>query len=503
MKTYLKIITAFLLVVSVSCSDSSDDYYPADNEYIPISGEQYNAFDENPFINTQTEPVSTFAIDADGAAYSNMRRFLNSNTLPERNSVRIEELINYFNYNYEEPLDEHPVALSGEVSSCPWNEEHKLLRIGFKGTTIPDSELAAANIVLLIDVSGSMSSDNKLNLLKESFHILVDEMRENDRIAIVTYAGSSEVVLQSTSGANKQEIYNALNNLEAGGSTAGAQGIVTAYDIALQYFVENGNNRIIIGSDGDFNVGVSSQEELIDLIESKRDMGIYLTVLGVGIGNLNDAMMEQLADHGNGNYEYIDNIEQARKLFDYEFKKLYTVAKDCKVQIHFNTDYVAQYRLIGYENRMLSTDDFTNDAEDAGEIGSSQTITAIYEIITQPSAPKKESFHAFTIDFRYKNPNNNAANQIQLQVFDYNIPFLNSSENMRFAASVAAFGMLLINSQYKGNVTYNNVTEWAQNSSNFDLYGFKQEFISLVEKAQTLSTAANARSRNIFFSIEE
>lgn len=449
-----------------------------------FSGEGYNEYPENPFIATNDEPISTFSIDADGGSYANVRRFLNSGNLPVDGAVRTEELINYFPFDYEEPTGQHPISLNGEIADCPWAAGHKLLRVGIQGKDIPTAQLPATNFVFLIDVSGSMSSENKLGLLKQSFSLFADHLQPNDKVAIVTYGSISGVELPSTSGANASLIKNVINDLHSGGGTAGAAGIITAYEIAEQNFIPGGNNRVILATDGDFNVGVSSEEALIELIEEKRESGVFLTVIGVGSGNYQDGKMEQLANHGNGTYEYLDSREQGEKVFIHEFKKFYAVAKDVKVQIHFNSNMVKKYRLIGYENRLLATEDFEDDEKDAGEIGANQSITALYEII--PQSISLESGATFTIDFRYKLPDSDFSIPIELDVFDWSISFQESSENMRFASAVAAYGMLLWGSEYSGNASYDEVIQWAQTSSNFDPHGYRQEFIQLVNIAKEL-----------------
>lgn len=453
-----------------------------DEGYI-VGGENYNEIIENPFILTEEEPTSTFSIDADGASFSNARRFLNDNQLPPVDAIRTEELVNYFNYDYEAPTGAHPIALNGEVSGCPWAPAHRLVRIGIKGREI--GQYPPSNMVLLIDVSGSMSSPDKLDLLKESFKLFVDELSAEDRLAIVTYAGQAGLLLPSTPGNEKAAIKSAIDKLGAGGSTAGAQGIITAYEIAQENYIEGGNNRVVLGTDGDFNVGPSSQEELVRLIEEKRELGIFLTVLGVGTGNLNDAMLEQVANNGNGTYEYIDNLEQAKKVFIYEFGKFYTVAKDVKVQVDFNPSIVHSYRLIGYENRLLENEDFEDDRKDAGEIGAGQTITALYEIVPA-SGGSALSVPTFSIDFRYKLPDGDASTLLNLEVLDERQDFSQASENMRFAASVASFGLLLRDSEYKGETSYEKIGQWAETATGFDPFGFRQEFLELVQKAGNL-----------------
>jgi Ca-activated chloride channel family protein len=466
---------ALLLLLAAGCYKN---YSLNDGLYFEGGGDRFNDFEENQFISVADQPVSAFSIDADGASYAYVRRMINAGEDVPKAAVRTEELINYFPLNYDQPAGGAPIAVNGEVADCPWAEGHKLIRIGLQGKTIPS--LPPSNIVLLIDVSGSMSSDDKLELLKEGFEILVDQFDAQDRIAIVTYAGSAGVVLESTPGDEKTKIKKAIQKLGSGGSTAGAEGIITAYEIAQEHFITGGNNRIIIGTDGDFNVGASSQEELVSLIEEKRELGIFLTVLGVGTGNLNDGMLEQIADNGNGTYEYIDNLEQAKKVFVYDFGKLYTVAKDVKVQVVFNPDIVSQYRLIGYENRLLTEEEFETDSTDAGEIGAGQNITALYEII--PTNSGLDNVPTFTIDFKYKEPGSEVSIPLQLGIFDEGKSFSQASEHLRFTSSVAAFGMLLRQSAFSGNASYEKVTGWANGSMSYDPNGFREEFVELVGK---------------------
>ncbi|MCF8303788.1 MAG: VWA domain-containing protein [Bacteroidales bacterium] len=447
------------------------------------SGEQYEDYGENPFLNVEDEPQSTFAIDADGGSYSNTRRFLNLGQMPPTASVRVEEYINYFTFDYPDPSGE-AVSINSEVASCPWTDGHKLMRIGLKGENLDTQERLPANMVLLIDVSGSMSTPEKLELLKSGFKTFVDQIGPADRIAIVTYAGQAGVKLPSTHGDEKNKIKQAIDELGSGGSTAGAEGIITAYEIAEENFIPGGNNRVILGSDGDFNVGPSSTEELVELIEEKHESGIYLTVLGVGSGNLNDAMMEQLANNGNGNYEYIDNVEQMRKVFIYEYDKFFTVAKDCRIQVSFDENTVDAYRLIGYENRVMDNEDFDNDSTDAGEIGAGQTITALYEIV--PKEASVQQGHFAKIQFRYKYPDQSNSRLMEHELNHQIQPFENASENMRFAASVAAFGMITKESEYKGNATLDKVSTWAENAVSYDPHGFRDEFLSLVRTAGSI-----------------
>ena len=477
-----------LIFLFISCEEGALDSQSfenfADYSDLELPGDRYNEFGENEFLNATEFPISTFSTDADGASYSNVRRFIQQDKrLPPKAAVRTEELINYFNLDYPFEESVHPIALNGEVSDCPWADGHKLVRIGLKGKTIPQSEQPSANFVYLIDVSGSMASEDKLELLKNGFKLFVDGLSENDKVAIVTYAGSAGVVLESTPGNEKDKIKNAIDLLGSGGNTAGAEGIITAYEIAQQNFIPEGNNRIIIGTDGDFNVGPSSQDELISLIEEKRDSGIFLTVLGVGRGNLNDGSLEQIANNGNGNYEYIDTIEQLRKVFMYEYNKFYTVAKDVKIQVEFNPDYVEAYRLIGYENRVLNNEDFEDDSKDAGEIGAGQNVTALYEIKPK-SGVVSRSERTFKIDFRYKLPNSETSQPIGLDVFDTGNTFEQSSDFMKFTASAASFSMLLTDSTFKGTSNYPDILNWLNETSLNDEHNFKSEFKNIVAAAE-------------------
>ncbi|MBN1951511.1 MAG: VWA domain-containing protein [Bacteroidales bacterium] len=469
----------------VSCDyyDGYKDYeYGAYESYIDMpsnSYENYEEYEENPFVDVKDQPVSTFSVDADGASYANMRRFMSQGSKPPAASVRIEEYLNYFTFDYKEPITGENVSLESEISTCPWNDEHHLMRIGMKGISIAEDKLPYANYVFLIDVSGSMDSPDKLDILKEGFTRLAENLRDQDKIAIVTYSGSTEVLLNSTFGDERRAIKRAIDDLEAGGSTAGGAGINLAYEIAEENFITGGNNRVILGTDGDFNVGLSSTDELVELIEEKRESGIYLTVLGVGTGNLNDNMMEQIADKGNGNYEYIDNAAEIEKVFTYELSKFYTVAKDSKIQITFNPAMVDSYRLIGYENRMLEEEDFENDTTDAGEIGSGQTITALYELILLDPVEGEE--HAL-FDFRYKKPEESESRLLHHKIAGIPVSLESASENMRFAAGVAGFGLLMRDSEYKGSSSKEMVLDLVNSARNFDPYGYRAEFSGLVSE---------------------
>jgi Ca-activated chloride channel family protein len=480
------------LVITFSCGYEDDgdttsyNFNSLEGDTFAPAGDKYAELEENPFVDVAEQPVSTFSIDADGASYSNVRRFIqDDHQLPPKGAIRTEELINYFDLDYEYTSSSHPISLNGEVSECPWNVENKLIRIGIQGQPMNQARLAS-NFVFLIDVSGSMGSEDKLELLKNGFKRYVDELTSEDRVAIVTYAGSAGVTLNATAGNQKEVIKTAIDRLGSGGSTAGAQGIITAYEIAQQNFIEGGNNRIILGTDGDFNVGVSNPDSLVALIKRKRESGVYLTVLGVGRGNLNDASLEQIANNGNGTYEYVDNLSQLMKVFVYEQSKFYTVAKDVKVQVKFNPELVSAYRLIGYENRLLSEEDFEDDSEDAGEIGADQNITAIYEIVPTTINPLQRNVPSFTIDFRYKQPDSDTSVPMELEIYDQNIDFLQASSQMQFVGGIAAFSMLMTDSKFKGTATYDQVLDWLENSSLADEHGFKAELKELVIKARSM-----------------
>ncbi|HLK29059.1 MAG TPA: VWA domain-containing protein [Puia sp.] len=475
--------------------------------------EDYDHIIENKFLSPVQNPLSTFSIDVDEAAYSNVRRFIQNGSLPPAGAVRIEEMINYFDYEYPQPINDEPFSVNTEMAECPWNPQHRLIQIGLKGKEIPLTNLPAANLVFLIDVSGSMDEPNKLPLVKSSLKMLTDQLRENDKVAIVVYAGNAGLVLPSTSGYNKTKIKEAIDNLEAGGSTAGGEGIKLAYKIARENFIKGGNNRIILSTDGDFNVGASSDDELVSLIEDERKSGVYLSILGFGMGNYKDNKMQQLADKGNGNHSYIDNMSEAKKVLVNEFgSTLFTIAKDVKIQIEFNPTHVQAYRLIGYENRIMASEDFNDDKKDAGELGSGHRVTALYEII--PVGVKDEftssvdslkyqsndkkiasnlSDEIMTIKLRYKKPDEETSKLITKTVNDKNIEFVNSSDNFRFSASVAEFGMLLRNSEYKEKASYQQVINMAKQSKGNDSNGYRSEFIKLVETASSLTVAKNSR----------
>jgi Ca-activated chloride channel family protein len=483
---------------------SNMSYYPAQPDW---NTEGYSAIHENGYKEVLQQPLSTFSIDVDKASYSNVRRFINNGQLPPIDAVRTEELINYFNYDYPEPKDEHPFSVTAELSTCPWNANHQLLHIGLKGKEIPKENLPSSNLVFLLDVSGSMNSPNKLPLLKQSFNMLVNELRPGDRVAIVVYAGAAGLVLESTSGKNKAKILESLDRLSAGGSTAGGEGLQLAYKVARENFIDGGNNRIILATDGDFNVGSSSNAEMERLIEKEREHGVFMTVLGFGMGNYKDDKMEIIADKGNGHYAYIDNIQEARKVMVSEFAgTLFTIAKDVKFQLEFNPKRVKSYRLIGYENRLLNDEDFNDDKKDAGEMGAGHTVTALYEIIpagsdenTNRIDPLKYqteknvknvkpdiSSELLTIKLRYKKPDGDKSILMERPVQGVLMDFEESSENLRFTAAIAEFGMLLRDSEYLNDVDFDHMLKIAQSARGEDEEGYRGEFIKLAKTAKSL-----------------
>lgn len=485
----------------------------ADYEVAPnFNTEGYSTIHENDFLRPVDQPLSTFSIDVDAASYSNMRRFLNYGNMPPKDAVRIEEMINYFSYDYEEPIGDDPFAIHSEISTTPWNEDHLLVHVGLQGKSIDTDDLPASNLVFLVDVSGSMQAPNKLPLLKASLKMLVNEMRPEDRVAMVVYAGAAGMVLPSTSGKNKKRIMEALDRLSAGGSTAGGAGIELAYATAKKYFVEGGNNRVILASDGDFNVGASSNAAIERLIEQKSKDGVFLTVLGFGMGNYKDDKMEILADKGNGNYAYIDNIREAKKVLINEFGgTLFTIAKDVKIQVEFNPAQVQAYRLIGYENRVLAAEDFNDDQKDAGELGAGHTVTALYEIIPVgvessflgnidplkyqkkvPNSTKANTNEWLTVKFRYKQPDGTKSKLIERTLSG---GVAQMSDNLRWASAVAGFGMMLRDSEYKGDLTYDQVITQAKLALGKDEFGYRREFLDLVETASNLQAFLSVRSK--------
>ncbi len=482
----LTIVGSFLGSCSIS-SDSpiSDSYYGMDgNIDCPGSGgDKYDQIVENPFVKTADENVSTFSVDADGASYANMRRYLMEGMLPDKNSVRTEEFLNYFTFDYPDPADGKTVAINSETGVCPWNSEHYLLRLGIKGKSVPESEVPQANFVFLIDISGSMDSDDKLPLLKNSLMTLVDYLRPTDRISIVTYAGGVEKILESTPVSEASTIKKAIKKLSAYGSTSGGAGMKMAYEEAKANFKKGGNNRVIMGTDGDFNVGVTDTDELKEMVQDYAKGGIYLTCCGFGRGNLNDSMMETVSNWGNGTYEYIDSEGEMTKVFVNERSKFYSVANDSKCQVTFDKDMVEAYRLIGYENRKLENDDFENDDKDAGEIGAGQTITALYEIIPGKAFEAGKSVAKF--DFRYKESIGSQSIALSDDVMTQSSDQL--SENLSFAAGVAAYAMLLRNSEYKGKASFNMATELVKAGQGKDPHGYRKQLLELIAKAKSLN----------------
>lgn len=464
--------------------------------------EQYDYISENEFRNSKEEPLSTFSIDVDRASYANIRRFINNGQAPPADAVRIEEMINYFSYNYPQPEEEHPFSINTEVSECPWNKKHKLIHIGLQGKKINTEKLPPANLVFLIDVSGSMGVYNKLPLVKQSMRLLVNQLRPQDKVAMVVYAGAAGLVLEPTSGKNKEKILEAIDRIESGGSTAGGAGIKLAYEVAKENFMKDGNNRVILATDGDFNVGVSSDGELVRIIEEKRETGVFLTVLGYGMGNYKDSKMEKLADKGNGNYAYIDNIMEAKKTLVSEMGgTLLTIAKDVKIQVEFNPAKVASYKLIGYENRLLNKEDFNDDTKDAGELGSGHTVTALYEVVLAGNeenfTPKVDPLRyqkqnavneetaagneLLTVKFRYKEPQGKESKLIVKNLESNEKELALASNNFKFSAAVAEFGLLLRDSKFKGNASFDEVVKLAKMGKGEDTEGYRSEFIRLVE----------------------
>jgi Ca-activated chloride channel family protein len=470
--------------------------------------ESYARIDENPWLAAENNPLSTFSIDVDRASYTNVRRLILGGDRPPVDAVRIEEMVNYFTYDYPDVNGEHPFGITTEVADAPWRPQHRLVRIGVQGRRMELDELPPSNLVFLLDVSGSMQPYNKLPLLKKSLRLLVNELRPEDRVAIVVYAGAAGLVLPSESGREKEKILDALESLEAGGSTAGGAGIALAYRIGTENYIEGGNNRVILATDGDFNIGASSDAEMVRLIEEKRKHGIFLTVLGFGMGNLKDSKMEALADHGNGNYAYIDNLLEARKVLVTEMGgTLVTIAKDVKIQVEFNPARVQAYRLIGYENRLLADEDFNDDAKDAGELGAGHSVTALYEVVPVGAPPVEtgsvdplryqrpeedapetrragEEDELMFVKLRYKAPDGERSRLIELPVPDR---VETASTDLRFAASVAAFGMLLRDSEQCGDFTLADVSRLARASLGEDRHGYRAEFVRLVEATRELS----------------
>ena len=470
----------------------------------PISYDNNDVYEEiveNTFENVKTKPLSTFSIDVDKASYSNIRRLINNGQEIPASSVKIEEMVNYFDYNYPQPTGEHPFSINTEQIQTPWNADTQLVRIGLQGKTYENEDLPASNLTFLIDVSGSMGSANKLPLLKSAYKLLVNQLRPKDYVSIVVYAGAAGVVLEPTSGIEKEKILTALDKLQSGGSTAGGQGIELAYSLAEKNFKKNGNNRVILATDGDFNVGASSDKDMEKLIENKRKTGVFLSVLGFGYGNYKDSKLETLADKGNGNHAYIDTMQEAQKVFGKEFGgTLFTIAKDVKIQVEFNPAIVQAYRLIGYENRLLADEDFIDDTKDAGELGSGHTVTALYEVIpvgvksqylkgisdlkyTKRELKSNFSNELFTVKFRYKKPDGDKSIEM-IHVHENNVQ--QASVDMKFASAVALYGMQLRHSEYDNNSKLNDVLDLAKQGRGQDVNGYRSEFVRLVNAYNSL-----------------
>ena len=468
--------------------------------------EEYSAIHENGYLNPKDNPLSTFSIDVDAASYSNMRRFLNNGQRPPKDAIRVEELINYFNYEYAEPKSNEAFSVNTEVAMAPWNPSHQLVQIGIQGKHISTEKLPSSNLVFLLDVSGSMNNANKLPLLKSAMKLLVSKLREGDKVSIVVYAGAAGLVLPPTDGENKETIINALDRLSAGGSTAGGEGIRLAYATAREQFIQGGNNRIILATDGDFNIGASSNAEMERLVEKERESGVFLTVLGFGMGNYKDSKMELLADKGNGNYAYIDNLLEAKKVLVTEFGgTLFTIAKDVKIQVEFNPALVQSYRLIGYENRLLNKEDFNDDKKDAGELGSGHTVTALYEVVPvgvsfsgssvdplkyqKPNSKSETSYsnELMTVKVRYKEPDGVKSRLLTHTVRNSDKNWKQASDNFKWAAAIAEFGMILRESEYLDIDSYEQVLQLANEAKGKDEFGYRSEFIRLIGSAQLVT----------------
>ena len=471
----------------------------------PNNTEEYDAIKENPFQAVLESPLSTFALDVDTASYANVRRLLRQGTLPPPGAIRLEELVNYFHYDYPAPAEEHPLSVTTECSACPWQPEHQLLRVGVSAKEIEFESRRSSNIVFLLDVSGSMLRPNKLPLVKQALKLLIEKLNPEDRVAIVVYAGSSGLVLDSTRIAEASEILEAVENLQAGGSTNGGQGIQLAYRVAQDHFSDGGINRVVLCTDGDFNVGVSDRSSLVELIESKAKSGVYLTVLGFGDGNLKDSTMETLADKGNGNYAYIDSVLEARKVLVEEVGgTLVTVAKDVKIQLDFNPMHVKAYRLLGYENRLLNNRDFRDDSKDAGEVGAGHQVTAFYELVPADAASRAEQVETrssefvtagaalgansatkLTVNLRYQDPDSSEAHEFQVRVSD-SASSATPSSDFQFATSVLAYGMMLRGSEYVVGADWDWVLETAELNLGEDPRGLRTEFVALAKTAKRL-----------------
>jgi len=468
--------------------------------------DEYSYIDENNFKDAIKNPLSTFSIDVDAASYSNTRRFLMEGRLPPKDAVRVEEFINYFDYDYPVSETDLPFKIFTEYSECPWNEDNYLVHIGIKGKELIKDENIPSSLTFLIDVSGSMTPENKLPLLKKAFKMLVGQLNNDDKIAIVVYAGAAGLFLPTTYGSEKAKILGAIEQLQAGGSTAGGEGIILAYKIAKENFIEDGNNRVILATDGDFNIGITNTGELVRFLNEKKKDGIFLTVLGFGEENIKDSRLEELADKGNGHYAYIDNMLEAKKvLVDEIGATLFTIAKDVKIQVEFNPAKIKSYRLVGYENKLLNDEDFEDDKKDAGEIGAGHTVTALYEIVTleniedlagdfklkyQEKVIKKsavETEEILTVSIRYKKPDEDVSKLMSAVITGKPVSFKKTSDNFKFSAAVAQLGMLLRDSEFIGNADFDKTKELAKNSLGEDKYGYRAEFLRLLDLASGLN----------------
>lgn len=487
MKTMIRLVTIAALSLAVySCAISNDSdflgYAPGMNGTAEAmtGGDRFDKIAENPFVKTKDQNVSTFSIDADGASYTIMRKYVKNGWAVEPASVRIEEFLNYFTFDYPEPTGSDLVAINAETGLCPWNKEHRLLRLGLKGKSLNDNELPASNYVFLVDVSGSMSSKDKLELLKSSLVTLLDYLQPEDRISIVTYSGAVRKLLESTPVKDAAKIKAAIGKLSASGSTAGGKAIEMAYEEALSNYIPDGNNRVILGTDGDFNVGVTDSDALTELVEGYARKGIYLTACGFGSGNLNDAMMKKISVKGNGTYQYIDSEEEMAKVFVQERSKFVSVANDTKVQVTFDPDMIESYRLIGYERRVMDNKDFEDDSKDAGEIGAGQTITALYEIV--PTENYKDGENCCKFDCRYKKSlldTESQALSVGIKVAEGQM-----SSDLSFASGVAAYGLALLGSEYKGDATLEMASELVKSGLSFDPYGYRAQLLDLISKVK-------------------
>ncbi len=468
-----------------------------------MSTEKYDYISHDTFRSVSSDPLSTFSVDVDTASYANLRRMINDGVVPPAGAVRIEEMVNYFSYDYPQPQGDHPFSINAEVGPCPWDDNHRLLRLGIKARETEHCSCIRSNLIFLIDVSGSMGSPDKLPLVIDSLKMLVKELGHKNRVGIVVYAGASGVVLKPTACDQPRKIYSALRKLHAGGSTNGGQGIQTAYRLARRYFIDGGVNRVILCTDGDFNVGLTSRSELVDLVKEQAKDNIYLSILSFGQGNYNDAMLEQISNMGNGNHAYIDSIMEAKKvLVQQATSTLATIAKDVKIQIEFNPQQVQAYRLIGYENRVMAKEDFNDDTKDAGDVGAGHTVTALYELVPvgegvdRPSVdplkyqrssvvtPRAGSDELLTVKLRYKQPEGDRSQRITRVVYDNGSQFL--SRDTQFAAAVAGFGMILRDDAEAGNCSLGKVRQWAKASLGDDFHGYRKQFIKLVERYQRI-----------------